>query len=563
MISRCSELQLGLIVEVIINGIRRQILKFNQPIKELKMTQNIENLIMASKSGLLSRREFITKASALGVSSAVALSMLGGTATAQPNKGGTLKLALNGGESTNSLDPATILSHYMFNVGRTFSETLLDVNPDGSFDNRLVESIEPSEDAKTWAFRIRKGVEFHNGKTLTVDDVVATIQRHSNEETKSGAHGVLTGIKNLRSDGDYFIVDLNNANADLPYLMATFQLAIQPNGGFDNPAEGVGTGPYKVVSFEPGVLTVMEKFGNYWDDSRGHFDSVEVSVINDGTARNAALQSGQVHAINKVDPKVARLLDRAPGLSVKSVSGRAHYAFAMHCDTAPFDNNDLRLALKYAINREEMVDKILQGFGSIGNDMPINSSYPLFDESIPQRTFDPDKAAEHYKKSGHDGSPIILRVAEVSFAGAIEAAQLFQQSAKTSGIPLEIKREPDDGYWADVWNKQPFCATYWSGRPVQDQMYSTAFQSTADWNETNFKNEQFDKLLIEAKGELDIDRRKELYSEMGYIVRDEGGLICPMFNDFVEGVRDEVQGWEQNGVFDLMNGTVASRCWFA
>ena len=527
------------------------------------MTNQIKNLIAASKLGELSRREFIARTSALGVSSAMALSLFGGTAIAQPNKGGTLKMGLGGGESTNSLDPATSLSEYMFFVNRTYGETLLDVNPDGSFDNRLVDSIEPSEDAKTWAFRIRKGVEFHNGKTLTVDDVVATINRHSNEETQSGAHGVLKGFKSTRADGDYLIVDLENANADLPYLMATYQLGIQPNGGFDNPTEGVGTGAYKVVSFEPGVLTVFEKFDNYWDDSRGHFDSVEVSVINDGTARNAALQSGQVHVVNKVDPKVARLLDRSPGLSVKSVSGRGHYVFIMHCDTAPFDNNDLRMALKHAINREEMVDKILQGYGSIGNDMPINASYPLFDESIPQRSYDPDKAADYYKKSGHDGSPIVLRVSDTSFSGAIEAAQLFQQSAKACGIPLEIKREPADGYWSEVWNKQPFCASYWGGRPVQDQMYSTAYLSTADWNDTRFKNEHFDKLLIEAKGELDTARRKELYSEMGYLVRDEGGLICPMFNDFVEGVRDEVQGWEQNGVFELMNGTVTSRCWFA
>ena len=527
------------------------------------MTHNIENLVLASKSGLLSRREFISRAGALGVGTAAALALLGDRVFAQPQKGGTLKMGLGGGESTNTLDPALSLSQYMFFVNRTFGETIIDVNPDGSFDYRLAESIEPSEDAKTWAFRIRKGVEFHNGKTVTADDVVATMQRHSNEDTQSGAHGVLTGIQDMRADGDYFIVDLTNANADLPYLMATYQLAIQPNGGFDNPTEGVGTGAYKVVSFEPGVLTVFEKFANHWDDSRGHFDSAEVSVINDGTARNAALQSGQVHVVNTVDPKVAKLLDRSPGLSVKSVSGRGHYVFIMHCDTAPFSSNDLRTALKYAINREEMVDKILQGYGTIGNDIPINASYPLFDESIPQRSYDPDKAAEHYKKSGHDGSPIVLQVSEVSFPGAIEAAQLFQQSAKACGIPLEIKREPGDGYWSEVWNKQPFCASYWGGRPVQDQMYSTAYLSTADWNDTRFKNDRFDKLLVEAKGELETTRRKELYSEMGYLVRDEGGLICPMFNDFVEGVRDEIQGWEQNGVFELMNGTVASKCWFA
>ena len=122
---------------------------------------------------------------------------------------------------------------------------------------------------------------------------------------------------------------------------------------------------------------------------------------------------------------------------------------------------------------------------------------------------------------------------------------------------------PDDGYWSDVWNKKPFCASYWDGRPVQDQMYSTAYLSTADWNDTRFKNEKFDSLLREAKGELDTAKRKALYSEMGMLVRDEGGLIAPMFNDFIEGVSDKVQGWEKNGVFQLMNGLVTTKCWFA
>ena len=116
-----------------------------------------------------------------------------------------------------------------------------------------------------------------------------------------------------------------------------------------------------------------------------------------------------------------------------------------------------------------MVDKILQGFGGIGNDMPINAAYPLFDQTIPQREFDLDKAREHYEKSGHDGSPIVLRTADGAFPGAVDAAALFQASCQAAGIPLEIKREPNDGYWSEVWNKQPFCASYWGGRPVQDQ----------------------------------------------------------------------------------------------
>ena len=193
--------------------------------------------------------------------------------------------------------------------------------------------------------------------------------------------------------------------------------------------------------------------------------------------------------------------------------------------------------------------------------MPINKSYPLFDESIPQRNYDAAKAAEHYKASGHDGSPIILRTADGAFPGAVDAAALFQQSAQAAGIPLEIKREPNDGYWTEVWNAQPFCASYWGGRPVQDQMYSTAYLSTADWNDTRFKRDDFDAMLLAARGELDETKRKAIYSEMGTLVRDEGGLILPMFNDFISGVANNVGGWIDDPNGEMMNNKANIKCW--
>jgi peptide/nickel transport system substrate-binding protein len=526
------------------------------------MNEQLEYLKSRVSSGKMTRREFMGKAAALGVSAAVANTMLADAAwAAGPKQGGDLKIGSTGGESTNSLDPATYASQVPYHNGRQFGDTLVEVAPDGSIEPRLATSVESTPDAKTWMFKLRKGVEFHNGKTMTGEDVLATMERHSNEESKSGALGVMRNIESMKMDGDTFSVTLKNPNADLPYLMADYHLVIQPNGGMDDPAAGIGTGPYKVEADEPGVRHLFTKFDNYWGDD-GHFDSVEVLAINDATARTAALQSGQVHLINRIDPKVAGLLARAPGLSVNSTPGRGHYVFIMHVDTEPFANNDLRLALKYAINREEMVEKILRGYGSVGNDMPINAAYPLFDASIPQREFDLEKAAEHYKKSGHDGSPIILRTADGAFPGAVDAAQLFQQTAAQAGIPLEIKREPNDGYWSEVWNKQPFCASYWGGRPVQDQMYSTAYLSTADWNDTRFNDAEFDGMLNQAKAELDTAKRKELYSKMGRKLRDEGGLICPMFNDFIDGVSDKLAGWETDPNGELMNGQVTRKLWF-
>jgi peptide/nickel transport system substrate-binding protein len=526
------------------------------------MTEQLDYIAGRVTAGKMSRREFMGKAAALGFTASMASTMFADAARAAgPVKGGSLKAAYNGGASSDSLDPALVATPVTHAILTQWSDTLVEVDPSGEISPRTAESIESSADAKTWMFQIRKGMEFHNGKTMTPEDVVATIERHSDDKATSGALGIVKGIESMKIDGDTVSFILSEANADFPYLMADYHLAIQPNGGKDDPTAGIGTGPYMVDVNEPGVRTSYKKFANDWDSNRGHADDLEILVINDATARTAALQSGQVQMINRIDPKVAKLLDRAPNIAVKNVSGRGHYVFIMHVDTAPFDNNHLRLALKYAINRQEMVDKILRGYGGVGNDMPINAAYPLFDASIPQRKYDAAKAAEHYKASGHDGSPIILRTAEGAFPGAVDAASLFQQSAQAAGIPLEIKREPDDGYWSEVWNKQPFCASYWGGRPVQDQMYSTAYVSTSEWNDTRFKNADFDAKLSAAKEELDQAKRKGLYSKMGNLVRDEGGLICPMFNDFIDAVSSDLEGYVENPNGSLMDDRALSHCW--
>ncbi|MGQ3295608.1 MAG: ABC transporter substrate-binding protein, partial [Shinella sp.] len=295
-------------------------------------------------------------------------------------------------------------------------------------------------------------------------------------------------------------------------------------------------------------------------DEIGHVASVEVVVMNDATARTSALQSGQVHIINRVEPRTVALLARMPGVHIESVPSKGHYVFIMHCNTAPFDNADLRMALKLAIDRELMVEQILAGHASIGNDFPISPSYALYPEGIEQRAYDPDKAAFHYKKSGHSGS-VLLRTSDVAFPGAVDAAVLYQESAKKAGIEIEVKREPGDGSWSNVWNDQPFSTSYWGGRPTQDQMYSTAYLSKADWNDTRFLREDFDKMVLQARSELDEAKRKEMYRAMAMMVRDEGGLILPMFNDFVNACGKNVKGYVHDIGNDMSNGYVATRVW--
>ena len=524
-------------------------------------TRQLDHMIDRVRKGRMNRREFIGRTTALGVTAALASALFSNVAQAEARKGGILRAGVAGGESTNSLDPALAASDVPYMINRTWGETLVDVDANGAVEMRVAEEVSSNADATEWKFKIRSGVEYHGGGTVTAEDVVATMKRHTDENSQSGALGIVQGISEMVAEGDTVTLKLASANADLPFLIADYHLVIQPEGGVPAPAAGNGTGAYKVVASEPGVITTFERFANYWDSSRGHADTVEVLTINDDTARSAAIQAGQVQLISRVDPKIVDSLKGDAGVVIERAAGPGHYVFIMHVDKAPFDNNDLRMALKFAVNRQELVDKVLGGYGSRGNDFPINAASPLFDDSIPQREYDAAVAADYYAKSGHDGSPILLRTAPGAFPGAVDAANLFAASANAAGIPLQVKVEPDDGYWSNVWNVEPFCASYWGGRPVQDQMYTTAYLSTAEWNDTKFKNAKFDELLLAARGELDTAKRKGLYTEMAYIVRDEGGLILPMFNDWVEGRRAEVGGWIPDPQGTLMNGTALSKCW--
>jgi peptide/nickel transport system substrate-binding protein len=528
------------------------------------MSNELDFLSRRVAAGKLSRRDFLGRAAALGVSATFANTLLtSAVRAAGPVKGGTLKAGLVGGESTNSLDPALFMTQVPFAFGKMWGEMIVELSPEGALEYRIAEEIGASDDAKVWTLKIRDGIEFHNGKTVTAEDVAATLERHSDEKSKSGALGYMKGIESIKASGKEVVLTLKEANADLPYLLSDYHLIVQPNGGKDGADAGIGAGPYKVTVNEPGVRHGGERFANYWQpDKMGFADQVEIICINDSTARTSALQGGQVNMINRVEPKIVDLIKRVPGVTIRNHAGPGHYVFIMHCNTAPFDNADLRMALKLAIDREEMLDKILRGYGSLGNDFPINSSYPLFSDDIEQRKYDPDKAKFHFQKSGHDG-PVLLRTSDVAFPGANDASQLFQQQAAKAGITLELKREPGDGYWNEVWNKQPFCASYWGGRSTQDQMYSTAYISTADWNDTRFLRPDFDKLIIAARAELDEAKRKQMYRDAAVMVRDEGGLILPFFNQFIDATGPNVEGWVDDPHQEVMNGYALAKCWLA
>lgn len=521
------------------------------------------------EAGGISRRQFITSMLAAGVVLPTAMSMAGDVLAATPNKGGTLRHATGYGGTNDSIDPSVSNNGFTQNVIYQRGNHLTEIGQDGQLRGELAESFEPIDGATKWAFNLRKDVTFHNGKTLTADDVIATFNLHRGDDTKSGAKGLVTAVTDIKKDGDNRVIfELDGGSADFPYIVSDYHFMIMASkdGAIDVTAMDNSTGGYVMKAFEPGVRSESERNPNYWKADSAHFDSVSMLSVVDPTARQTALLNGDVDYADSIDPKTVALVGRVPNVEILETTGTQHYTFPMRLDVEPFGNFDLRMALKLAIDRQELVDKVLLGHGVVGNDIPVNNVMPFFDETIAQRTFDPEKAAEHYKKSGHSG-PIKLSVADAAFAGAVDAGQLIAASAKKAGIDIEVVREPNDGYWSNVWNKKGWCACYWGGRPTQDWMYSSAYTRDNKWNDTAWRDtdssKRFNEVVVQARAETDAAKRGAQYSEAQKLLHEDGGAIVAMWANFIHAHKNTLAHGENVAANWQSDGNkLAERWWF-
>ena len=510
------------------------------------------------------RRDFLRSAGTLSLGLAAGGLLLPSGARAQsttPKKGGHLILGLDTASSSDRLDPAYYTESYLYTVGFQLYNTVLELDENGKLVGALAESWEPVKpDGSEWVFKLKKGIQFHNGKELNAQDVVYSLNHHRGADNPSGGKGPLIPVTDIRASAPYEVtISLNAGNADFPYALVDYHFGIGPDGAdFD---KGVGTGAFILEDFQPGVRALTKRNPNYWHPDRANVDSVETIAMNDATARVAALISGSVHIINRVEPRTLALLSSRPGINIHGAKENTMFTFPMLTNVAPFDNLNLRLALKYAIDRQALQTSLLVGSGSIGNDNPIASWNPYFAADIPQRPYDPDKARFHFQKSGFSGS-LPLSVSDNGFPGSADAAQLFQSSAAAAGITIDVNRVPSDGYWDEVWLKHPFCASNWAVRPTADAMLSLIFQSQAPWNETAWKNATFDKLLAAARVELDDAKRKQIYHDLQLQLVDEGGELIPVFADNLAGASDKVAGFTNvPGGGDLSGYRVAEKVW--
>ena len=510
----------------------------------------------------LTRRNALRLGAAVGALAATGLPAYSAT----PQRGGTLRVGKAHGSTTDVLDTGSYSNGFMTAHSFTYGNLLTEVGADGNIHPELAEGWEASTDAATWTFKLKRGVTFHDGREMTSADVIASINHHRGENNKSAAAPIVAPVVDIQApDAHTVVFSLAAGDADFPFSMADYHLVVVPANA-DGSADwqsGVATGPYKLETFEPGIRAAYSRNPNYFKTDRAWFDAIEMTSIVDPTARTSALINGKVDVIDRVPAKVAGRVAASPNVVLQNVAGNQHYTLAMHTNAAPFSDNNVRQALKYGIDRQELVDKVLSGYGVVGNDHPIGRGQRYFAKDLAQKAYDPDKAKWYLAQSGLDSLSVELSVADAAFEGAVDAGVLFAERAAAAGISIDVLREPNDGYWSNVWLKKPFCAVYWSGRPTEDAMFSSAYAEGVPWNDTFWANKRFNELLLTARAELDDAKRRAMYYEMQDLCANDGGTIIPMFASYIFAHLPKVQHDEMASNWDMDGEKWAERWWFA
>ena len=498
------------------------------------------------ESGALSRREFMQGLLAAGLTATTATAILTGSRDVRaetPKYGGRVRMAYAQHGPDDSLDPVLWKETLGYTRGRVLYNNLLQFNDDLSLRPELAKSWETNANATEFTFELERGVTFHDGKEMNADDVIYSMERHRGENSVSMAKAYVAMVSEWKKIDKYTVrVSLNSPNTDIPAILATFHFKVVQDDA-ENKADyfnkGIGTGPFVLEQFKPGIICTAKRNPNYFREGRPYLDEVHTFGIGDSVARVNALITGDIEMAAQIDPKAVTQVEAADNAEMFSLGSGRFTELVCSLDRHPGDNRDFVLAMKHLMPRTRLVHLALKGFGEPGNDHPISPAYAMHCETLPQRVQDLDKAKFHLKKSGITAAEIDTADAAI---GAIDMCLFAQAEAAKIGLKLSVNRRPADGYWGAVFMKTPIFMSTWAQRPTANMILSAIFASDAAYNESGFKNARFDQLLIESRAETDAAKRREMYCDMEALVANEAGNIIPWHMDSMDAISSKVKG---------------------
>ncbi len=437
---------------------------------------------------------------------------------------GVFKLShdLGFGKDTN-LDAIT--KGRLFQVVIMTQNRLVRKNLDGVTSPELSTDWSANADATEWTFNLRKGIKFHDGSDFDAADVKYSLMRVKDPDIGSPAKKSMSAVTDIEVVDSHTVkMKLNTSFADFPLLLTDYRLRMIPEGSGDTIGQtGVGTGPFIVDKFDPEGTTILKANADYWEGAPG-LAEVHVIAIPDGQARVQALLTGQIDMNRYVPFNQKKIFDGNSKFNVSVVPTGNWRGMVMRTDTAPFDNPKVRKAVRLAVDRQELVDLVMAGAATVACDTPVAPSDQYYLEmDCPQ---DISKAKNLLREAGYpNGIEMTIHVSTKEPTWPTIAEVMQQQLAKAN-IKADIQMTPSKSYWNETWMKKAVAMTRWNERPADSALHEI-YHSGAKWNESYFKNPDFDKNLADARGELDFNKRKAAYQNAQKTLWEQSGTMIP------------------------------------
>jgi peptide/nickel transport system substrate-binding protein len=534
-------------------------------------------------SGELDRGSFLRRATILGLSATTIGAALRAAGQAAPaygatiagSAGGRIRVAVIPGP-TGDLEPSLFADHGRLAIGRISGEFLLRSKQDFSLGPELAVSWRSNANATQWAFNLRRGVKFANGKPFTADDVIATFNRLSDPNGGSSALSAFKGVLSpggAKKVGDYTVVFyLEAPNANFPYLVSstTYQAIILPAdyklGSFAKTPQT--TGPFNLVSYTPGVGAKYDRNPNWWG-GKAPLDGVDVTFYTNDAAAVAAMLGGQVDLVSQVTYSTDRALFGNSKVQILSAASAGHRQISMLTQTVaaskPLLDYRVRQAIAMTLDRPKIIKQIFNGFADPGNDAgPFAPVYPVTDKTLPQRHLDLVGAKKLLAQAGYaKGFKVTLTAPQ--FAEIPQLAQILSASVKKIGIDMPLNLVTYDAYYAgsysggatgrgtNPWLNSPIDITDWAHRSVPNVVLGSAFKTGGVWNAADYSNKKVDALIDSFFGAVSLKDQKKYSAQIMKILQHDTPVIFPYFFKWNVAASKRVKGFQADalGMIDL------------
>lgn len=463
--------------------------------------------------------------------------------------GGALKISVN--ITPQVLNPMLVRTNPEYMIAEMLYSGLTTLGHDMSAQPDLATGWTTNDDASTWTFTLRSDARFSNGEPVTPADVVASFTKLLDPETAApGRRNLGPIVAVTEGDGNTVVFTTDGPFADLPVALTYPTAKILPASVIANDFESlaqtpVGSGPFRLAEFNPDQSAILERRDDYFIDGQPYLDSVEVLTFPDAAGSTAALLAGEVDMMLEVQPTDFERIAAADGIDgLRTPSGR-FLDVVMDTQVKPWSDPRVRQALAMSVDREAMVELVAEGYGTPGNDSPVNTAYAYFADG-PAKTYNPAAAKALLAEAGYPDGLALELVASEKPGYRSAMAVVLREMARPAGFDISVRTMDHPTYLDQVWKKGPFYVGFYNMQPTEGTIFNLLFTSHASWNETKWNNSAFDALVGEADRTVDTARRTELYGQAQAMMREEVPALVPVFFDLLGAKASYVENYVQH-----------------